>query len=137
MATYPFLSDEWIAEARKIREEYRGSADMGGTVIRMNQVITDVPFGDGTIKAHMDTSSGEPELDLGHLDKPDVQITVDYATAKAIFVQGDVQAAMQAFMGGRIKVDGDLSKLLALQQVSPDASALELQQRIMAITSSD
>ena len=134
MPSYPFLSEDWIAEARRIREEYRGAADMGGHVIRMNQVITDVPFGEGTMKAHMDTTSGEPELDLGHLEGADVQITVDYATAKAIFVQGDVQAAMQAFMSGRIKVDGDLSKLMALQQVSPDASALELQQRIQAIT---
>jgi hypothetical protein len=35
-----------------------------------------------------------------------------YGTARSLFVQGDIQAVMQAFLGGRIKVDGDLSKLL-------------------------
>ncbi len=35
-----------------------------------------------------------------------------YDTARSLFVQGDVQAVLQAFLGGRIKVDGDLSKLL-------------------------
>ena len=35
-----------------------------------------------------------------------------YGTARALFVAGDVQTVMQAFLGGRIRVNGDLSKLL-------------------------
>ena len=81
----------------------------------MNQIITDVPFGDGTIDAHMDTSSGELEMDLGHLENPDVTVTLDYDTAKAIFVEGNPQAGMQAFMAGKIKVQGDMTKLMAMQ----------------------
>ena len=83
MAKYPFLSDEWIAEARRIREEYRGKAGGSAQVIRMNQVVTEVPFGSGTINAHMDTSSGEMELETGHIDGADLTVTLDYATAKA------------------------------------------------------
>ena len=30
MAQYPFLSDEWVDEARKIREEYEGRAGADG-----------------------------------------------------------------------------------------------------------
>ena len=33
---------------------------------------------------------------------------------KAILVDGDTQAAMSVF-GGRIKVDGDITKMIALQ----------------------
>ena len=81
MASYAFLTDEWVAEAKKIREEYKGKTPPAAHVVKMNQVITDVPFGEGTINAHMDTSSGEVELDLGHLDAADLNVTLDYETA--------------------------------------------------------
>src|SRR5207248_5120827 len=48
---YPFLSEEWIAEVRKLGDEAK--AEGGGTniphAVKMNQVITDVPFGSGTV----------------------------------------------------------------------------------------
>ena len=57
--TYPFLSDEWMSAAKDIRAKYADQASKVTTVIRMNQVITDVPFGDGTVKSYLDTSSGD------------------------------------------------------------------------------
>ena len=132
MATYPFLSDEWMEAARKIREEAGGSG--GGQPIKMNQIITEVPFGDGTINAHMDSSSGEVKMDLGHLDDPEVTVTIDYETAKAIFVEGNAQAGMQAFMAGKIKVQGDMTKLMAMQSGSTDPKAQEIQQKLKEIT---
>ena len=100
----------------------------------MNQVITDVPFGDGTINAHVDTSGGEVDMELGHLDNPDLTVTLDYATAKAILVDGNPQAGMQAFMAGKIKVQGDMTKLMAMQQTAPDPGAVELAQKIKDMT---
>lgn len=133
---YPFLSDDWIAEARRIREEFAGGGIPVPAVVRMNQVITEVPFGDGPMEAHLDTSSGELVMELGHVENPDVTVTLEYDTARAIFVDGTAQAGMQAFMQGKIKVDGDLAKLIAsLQQVNPDAfAASEVQRRIKEIT---
>ena len=130
---HPFLSPEWIEEARRIQQEYDGT-----TVphqVRMNHVITEVPFGEGTLKTHLDTTSGEVVLDLGHLDTADVTITTDYETAKQVFVAGDPQAGMQAFMSGKIRVDGDLTKLMALAQAPGDPRAAEVQRRIREITS--
>jgi putative sterol carrier protein len=136
VAKYPFLSDEWIAEARKIREEYRGKGTPIAHVIKMNQVITEVPLGDAhtTIDAHMDTSSGEMELETGHIEGADVKITLDYATAKAILVDGNPQVGMQAFMAGKIKVEGDMTKLMALQAGASDPTAAEIAKRIQDIT---
>ena len=133
---YPFLSDEWIAEASRIRDEYRDQATVqaGPYVIRMNQVITEVPFGEGTVHAHMDSSSGTMEVGSGHVEGPDVTLTTDYETAKAIFVDSDQQVAMQAFMAGKIKVQGDLAKLLAMQQAPAGPLAAEVQQRIRDVT---
>lgn len=134
MAKYKFLSEEWMTEARKIREEYRGKGKPPTHAVKMNQVITGVPFGDGTVNAHMDTTNGQVEMDLGHLDGPDVTVELDYDTAKAIFVEGNPQAGMQAFMAGKIKVTGDMTKLMAMQQGPPDETQIEAAGRIKEIT---
>jgi putative sterol carrier protein len=134
VAKYPFLSDEWMDAAKAIREEYRGKGAPLGHVVKMNQIITDVPFGDGTIEAHMDTSSGEMEMDTGHIEGADVTVTLDYGTAKAIFVDGNPQAGMQAFMSGKIKVAGDMTKLMAMQSGAADPVAEELAKKIADIT---
>jgi putative sterol carrier protein len=133
---YPFLSDEWTAEAEKIREEYKGKTAEIPAVQRMkaNLIITEVPFGDGTENAHIDTTSGEMNMDRGHLEGPDVTVTVDYITAKAIFIEGNPQAGMQAFMSGKIKIQGDMTKIMMMQSATPDPVAQEVAQKIAAIT---
>ncbi len=82
----------------------------------------------------MDTSEGEMKMDLGHLENPELTVTLDYDTAKAIFVEQNPQAGMQAFMAGKIKVQGDMTKLMAMQSASPDPVAAEIAEKIKAIT---
>ncbi|MGI8686193.1 MAG: SCP2 sterol-binding domain-containing protein [Acidimicrobiales bacterium] len=130
--THPFLSDGWIAAAREIREEFKDQVPAGEHAVKLNQVITDVPFGDGTLNAHLDTSGGELEMETGHLDEADVAITLDYETARAVFL--DPQSAIQHFMAGKIKVQGDMTKLLSVVQAPPESLAGEAQRRIAAIT---
>jgi hypothetical protein len=134
MATYQFLSDEWLAEARAIRAEFNGKGASIEHSIRMNLVIGMVPFGEGTVEAHVDTSSGELVLDTGHIDPVDLKVSLDYDVAKAILVEGNPQAGIQAFMSGKIKVEGDIAKLMALQTATPDPQAAEIAARILAIT---
>jgi putative sterol carrier protein len=134
VAKHPFLSQEWMDEARKVREEYKGKTPPIAHQVRMNQVITEVPFGSGTLESHMDTTSGELVMEEGHLDEVDLTVTLDYATAKAIFVEGNPQAGMQAFMAGKVKVQGDMTKLMAMQQGTPDASAQAVAEKIKEIT---
>lgn len=132
---YPFLSDEWVAEAHRIRAEYRGTAPPIEHPVRMNLVVNEVPFGEGQLLAHLDTSSGELELDQGHVEAPDLQVTVDYATTKALVVDGNAQAAMQAFMEGKVRVEGDMSKLMVLVQGAPvDSAHQEMAARLREIT---
>ncbi len=136
MAKYPFLSDDWVAEARAIRVELRTEAAPPLHPIKMNQIVTDVPFGPGTIESHLDTSSGEMELEFGHLPDADVTVTLDYATAKAILVEGNPAIGMQALMAGKIKVEGDWSKLMALQAVAaaPDPASIAIARRVQQMT---
>lgn len=138
MSQYPFLSDEWLDEARKIRAEYQGKIPAITVSVRMNQIIKEVPFGDGTINAHVDTSSGEMEMETGHLESPDLTVTIPYDVAKAILVNNDAAVGMQAFLGGKIKVDGDVTKMMALQTAGAssinDPNAVELAKRLQGIT---
>ncbi|MFM8906980.1 MAG: hypothetical protein ACKOIZ_05080 [Actinomycetota bacterium] len=57
--THQFLSPEWMDAARAIREKYREHAPRVTVTLRFNQVVTGVPFGEGVVHSHMDTSSGE------------------------------------------------------------------------------
>jgi putative sterol carrier protein len=100
----------------------------------MNLVITDSPLGEGDIKAFMDTSNGGLEMDLGEIETPELTVTVDYDTAKAIFVDQNPQAGMQAFMAGKVKVVGDMTKLMAMQQQAPDPTAMEVSKKIAEMT---
>lgn len=136
MPTYLFLSDDWIDEARKLRSEAvaSGAAPAVTQSLRMNLVITEVPFGDGALDAHLDTTSGIADLDSGHIDPADLKVTVDYVTARSILVEGNFQVAMQAFMSGKIRVDGDMTKLFELQGATPGQGAQDLATRLREIT---
>ncbi len=133
--SFQFLSDEWMDAAKAIREKYADSAAKPTASIRMNQVITDVPFGEGTIKAFLDTSGGEVVMDLGELEPADLTVTTDWETARKVFVDQDQAASMQAFMSGKIKVQGDMMKMMAMQTGMPqDDAAKTIAAEIKAIT---
>ena len=134
--SYQFLSDEWLAAATGIREKYAAEAAKVTSSIRMNQVITDVPFGDGTVNLYLDTSSGDVVMEKGALDTPDLTLTTDWETARKIFVDQDQAAGMQAFMSGKVKVQGDMMKMMAMQTSMPqDDIAKKVADEIKDITS--
>jgi hypothetical protein len=136
--SFAFLSPEWIEAAREIRERYSSQTAPIEVAVRVNQVVTDVPFGDGELHAHIDTSSGDVDLELGHLDEPDATITLSYETARAVLVERDPAKVMQAFMSGGIQVDGDFMKVMAMQALTPqDDLALQVAEEILAITDLD
>jgi putative sterol carrier protein len=133
--THAFLSDDWIEAVKDIREKYADEVPEITAVIRINQVITEVPFGEGEVRSYLDTSSGSMAMELGQLDEADATITTDYVTAKALFVDQDQAVVMQAFMGGKITVQGDMMKLMALQTVIPSNEATDkISEEIAAIT---
>ena len=57
-----------------------------------------------------------------------------YPDVNFVLVDGNPQAAMQAFMAGKIRVEGDMTKLMALQAAPPDEAHLDLAERLRAIT---
>jgi hypothetical protein len=134
MAKYPFLSTEWMEAARAVKKEFEGRGEPAEHPIRMNQVILEVPFPPGTLESYVDTADGEFDVDLGHLENADVTVTMPYDVARAVMIEGNSQIGMQAFLEGRIRIDGDLTKLMVLQAGALDPIMLEAQARIRDIT---
>ncbi|HYI60578.1 MAG TPA: SCP2 sterol-binding domain-containing protein [Acidimicrobiales bacterium] len=132
-----FLSEEWLDGAKAIREEYRGKSGDSPHQVKMNLVIKECPDGvgdGGVVNAHMDSTGGEMEMDLAHIEDPQLTVTLPYETAKAILVDGNPQAGMQAFMSGQIQVTGDMTKLMAMQSGAVDPVQAEIAGKIKAMT---
>jgi hypothetical protein len=129
---HEFLSDEWFEAATAIYAEH-GRGVKPPFAIKMQQVVTDVPWG-GEVRSFVDTSGDEPRMGKGEISAPDVTLTTDYATARKLFVDQDQQAAMQAFMSGKIKVAGDMSKLMLMQAAPPVAAMQEIATKVKEMT---
>jgi putative sterol carrier protein len=131
---HEFLSPEWIAAVKALRDDHPGATASIPVAVRMNLEVTETPFASGVVHAHVDSSEGALMIDEGHVKDPDLTVTVDYVTAKALLVDGNPQAAMGAFMAGKIRIDGDMAKLMALQGTGPDEEAVAFAAAVRALT---
>ncbi|HEV3354098.1 MAG TPA: SCP2 sterol-binding domain-containing protein [Acidimicrobiales bacterium] len=127
---YPFLSDDWFAAARTIRDEAGEIGPPGGNDITLNVTVVEGPMGD----TEMHLANGQ--FDRGHVDDAPTKATVPYDVARQLFVDGNPQAAMQAFMAGQLRIEGDISKIMAVQgaAMSPSPEQRQLQERLREIT---
>ncbi len=108
----PFLSQAWLdlhtAAAADLPEH-------PGATARILHVVTGSP--DGEVRYVQRTVDGRlQEATLGDDPTADVTLTQTYADAREI-ADGTVDL-MAAFMQGRVKVVGDMSKLLALMPLT-------------------
>jgi hypothetical protein len=125
---HPFLSDDWFAEVDKLRSE-APEPPAAMKDLTVNIVVEGGPEGDKEL--HM--SGGQFEQGLA--DAAPTKLKVPYDVAKSMFIDGNQQAAMQAFMSGQIKVEGDMSKLMAMQSAGgPSAEQQAFQEKLKALT---
>ena len=129
MAQYEFLSDPWLTEVKKIVAE--SPRDPAGNDLVVNVLVTDGP--DGEREMHLANGL----ISEGMIDGAPTKLTVPYSVAKDMFISGDQQAAMQALMSGQLKVEGDMTRLMAMQQGGNDPATAELQERLKAMTVTD
>jgi putative sterol carrier protein len=108
---YPFLSDGWFDAAAKLISEHDTGAPPGTNVL-MNLEVED---GGNKILFHMGSRDGQTLFGKGHDDGADVTLSTDMETARSVFVDANQQAGMQAFMSGKVRVQGDMTKLMMAQ----------------------
>lgn len=138
MTAHAFLSDEWIAAAEEIHAEFSDRTEAIEEEVRLNITVRGVPFGSGELEGHIDTSAGNTIPQWGFLDDPQATISVPYDVARSLFVTLDFEQVMMSFMSGQIEVEGDITRLLFLQDLSPTPEQQEVGEevarRLQAIT---
>jgi hypothetical protein len=132
VATYPFLSDEWFVAVRAIVDA-RSVEIPPHAELAMNLVVTETPFGEDR-RLHIGARDGKADWGTGHVADADLTLTTDYLTAREIFMSGNPQAGMQAFMDGKVKLQGDLTKLMAAQVAGTGPGAPGLAEELSAVT---
>ncbi|MCO6503632.1 MAG: SCP2 sterol-binding domain-containing protein [Acidimicrobiales bacterium] len=107
-----FLSEEWAADVSRVLNEHDGWKNAIGTASLGIQFETeDGP--DGAVDYYLSAENGQTTMALGRLESPDVTVKQSYDTATAIS-KGEMNTQM-AFMTGKIKVSGNLAKLMQHQ----------------------
>ena len=122
-----YLSDEWFAKVDELIKEVNLEVAPAAAEMKMNMTITS---DEGDIEMGMNGG----KIQKGHVDGATTKITVPYDLAKKMFVEEDKQAGMQAFMSGKMKIEGDMSKMMSMQNVQPTESQKLLQEKIKEIT---
>jgi putative sterol carrier protein len=108
-----FLTDEWTSAAQAaMNADEAFVTAIGKHTARLQQVVT-AP--DGEKRYYVKLEDGKAEVAMGDVDNPDATITQDYDTAKGIST-GEL-SAVAAYMSGKLRVQGDLMKLMTMQGV--------------------
>jgi putative sterol carrier protein len=124
-----FLTQDWLSELSETLNGHEGfKAAIANVELSLQFEVTDAP--DGTEGRYfIDVAGGSAECGGGDTDAPDATISNNYETAVAIS-KGDLNTQM-AFMTGKLKVDGNMAKLMMnqamLTKFAEAASGLDIE----------
>jgi putative sterol carrier protein len=110
-----FLTEEWattMTEKLNASDDFKSAA--ANQQVKLQQVVTDTPDG-GEGKYYFTIDGGEAQVAIGELSDAEATITQNYETAVAINKQE--LNAQNAFMQGKVKISGNMMKLMQLQGV--------------------
>ena len=123
-----YLSQEWLDESRKLSDEF---PERPGATARMQYAVTGTPEGD--VKYYWVLENGKIlESTLGEDPSADFTITSTYDDS--VKIQKGELDANAAFMQGRMKVTGNMGKLMTLMPLTNSPEYKALQEEIREIT---
>lgn len=124
-----FLSDGWFTQAEKIQAEVNPPVPPAIQGLKINMQVTGGPSGD--VAFRMDNG----RMCKGFAADAPTKLVIPFAVAKAMLIDQNQQAAMQAFMSGQIRVEGDMAKLMQMQMAgAPSPEAQKVSQMIKEMT---
>lgn len=131
-----FLSKEWFDQVMALRAEAEALMGADGIPDGVKQVKLNITVPHASGDKQFSVKDGDAQV--GHIGDAETKLTVEYDVARRLIIEGDVSAGMQAFMAGQIRVEGDMSKLLVLQQhlAAPQTAEQQaLRQKVVDFTS--
>ncbi|MDK1019364.1 MAG: SCP2 sterol-binding domain-containing protein [Actinomycetota bacterium] len=109
-----FLSeDQFTAASEELNSDPGFQSAMANVKLAVQFDVSGAPQGDVTY--YLKVADGLAETKLGPLEGADVTVASDYETSQAIS-KGELNVQM-AFMTGKIKVGGDMAKIMMHQGV--------------------
>lgn len=123
-----FLTQEWLDVQKQMAES---QPERPGASARMQYVVTGAPEGD--VSYYWVLEDGKLlEAQLGTLD--DAEVTLTQTWDDAVQIQKGELDANAAFMQGRVKVTGNMAKVMSLLPLTNAPEYKQLQEEIRAIT---
>ncbi len=111
-----FLSDDWLAALdAALRDDAAVRDASAGASLTVQQRVTDVGPDGATRSWYVTIADGAARVVAGDATAPDVTFTQDHATAVAIG-SGEL-SAQAAFMLGKLRVGGDVTRLIAQREL--------------------
>ena len=123
-----FLSDTWFDRVTELTASTAGLEIAPG----LKGMKINVSVNDNGTQVNMCLDEGL--FKKGHVAEAPATLILTRDLAYKILIQNDQAAGMQGFMSGDLRVEGDMSKIMALQSVSPSASQKALLNQIKAET---
>jgi putative sterol carrier protein len=123
-----WLTQEWLDETKKMAD---GQPERPGASAKMQYVVSGGP--DGEVKYYWVLENGKL-LDSKLGDLPDAEVTMTMTYEDAMKIQKGELDANAAFMQGRIKVSGNMAKLMALMPLTNAPEYKQLQKEIQDVT---
>lgn len=123
-----YLSDEWHAIAKGLAQSF---PERPGVSVRMAYVVAGSPDGD---RKYFQVIENGKVIDQanGPCDAPDFTMTVSWDDS--VKVQTGELDASAAVMQGRLKVTGDMGKLLMLMPLTASPEYRAIQEQIRGVT---
>lgn len=123
-----FLSEEWASQVTTALNSHQGFKNaIGDADLSIQFGTTEAP--DGDVDYYLQAGGGKAKMAIGTLEGADVTVKQSYDTAKAIST-GELNT-QTAFMTGKLKVSGNLAKLMmhqsAVQQWGAAVSDLDVE----------
>ncbi|WP_298739076.1 SCP2 sterol-binding domain-containing protein [uncultured Psychrobacter sp.] len=123
-----FLTDNWFEEVEKMGNE---AGELNLPPALENMVINlKVTEGDEVIESHFANGL----LHKGLNAEATTTLLLDRNTLQSIITDFDMNEIMGAFMSGKIRVEGDMSQLMALQTARPSDEQKALFKDIKSMT---
>jgi putative sterol carrier protein len=126
---HAFLSDGWFEAAAKLIDHHSAEGPPAPNLV-MNLEVTD---GDKKTDFHMGAKDGQTLFGKGHTDGADLTLSTDIDTAREVFVANNPAAGMQAFMAGKVRIQGDMTKLM-MAQAGGQGGNTQLTEALQSIT---
>jgi putative sterol carrier protein len=115
VATVPYLSQDWLDRLAELASDL---PERPGATARVQYVVTGTP--DGEVRYAQSVVDGRlAAVVLG--EDPEAEVTLTLTHADAVEISKGALDANAGFMQGRVKVVGDMGKVMALMPLTHSA----------------